>query len=108
MKRSSGLVSCVVLAAALALSGSAAAQPKGGGKPAPPKPVPAPVKPAAVDVNAEIKKMLGDDEGKAAQGAQRLGDTRDPRALVALLDALALGLSPKVAAAALESVGNFK
>jgi HEAT repeat protein len=101
-----------VLVSALALGGAAAAQPKkpAPAKPAPGKPAPAPApKPAApVDVNAEIKKMLGDDEGKATQGAQRLGDSRDPRALAALLDALSLGLTPKVAAAALESVGNFK
>jgi HEAT repeat protein len=74
-------------------------------KPAPPAP---PAKPAVVDVPAEIKKLYGPDEDKATQGAQRLGDSRDPRALAALLDGLALGLPPKAAAAALLAVTRFK
>ncbi|HTM23233.1 MAG TPA: HEAT repeat domain-containing protein [Kofleriaceae bacterium] len=120
-----------MLASTLALGGSAVAQPKPpadkpapakppvpagkpnpgkppGAKPVPPTPPAPPAKPVVVDVAAEIKKLYGADEDKATQGAQRLGETRDPKALAALLDGLALGLPPKAAAAALLSVAKHK
>lgn len=120
------MVRCVGLAVML-LVGDAAAQPADkpapaakpapvkkappAGKPAPAKPAPAkpaPAKPVAVDAAAEIKRLTGADEDKAATAAQRLGETRDARAVPALLDALALGVAPKVAAAALDALASHR
>ncbi len=83
--------------------------------PAAPTPkAPKPVAPAApvenknLDVPAARNELLGGDVEKAAAAAQRLGTTKQPAALEALLDGLALGLHPRVATAALDSVGNHK
>jgi HEAT repeat protein len=67
-----------------------------------------PPPPANVEVKAARADLLGTDVDKAAAAAQKLGTARGADALDALLDALALGLHPKVAAVALDSVGNFK
>ncbi len=58
-----------------------------------------------VDVAAEVERLRDADLKVAVNAAELLGRTNDKRALTALLDALALGLHPKVAAAALQSVG---
>jgi HEAT repeat protein len=78
--------------------------------PVPPTPPGAPgvVDDKTVDVAAARTDLLGGDVEKAAAAAKRLGTTRQPAALEALLDGLALGLHPRVAAAALDSVGYHK
>jgi len=65
-----------------------------------------PAKPIRVDVAAEGKRLLDANPDVAMKAAELLGRTNDARALTHLLDALALGLHPKVAAAALTSVGE--
>jgi HEAT repeat protein len=61
-----------------------------------------------IDVPAARAEFIGGDVDKAFAAAQRLGTSRQPAALEVLLDGLALGLHPRVAAAALESAGNHK
>jgi HEAT repeat protein len=109
-----------VAAAAIGLGflGSAAAQQAGPKTPAPgaagkgaaktAPPVAAAGGPVAIDVKAVRGDFLGADVDKAVAAAQRLGLSRSPEALDALLDGLALGLHPKVAQAALVSVGAMK
>lgn len=78
--------------------------------PVPPTPPAAPgaIDDKSVDVAAARTDLLGGDIEKAAAAAKRLGTTRQPAALEALLDGLALGLHPRVAAAAIDSVGYHK
>lgn len=83
--------------AAVLLTGGAQAQ-KGPKKP---KKVPKP----SVDVIEKRTALLGADKDAAMAAATALGNTDDAAAHDALLDALALGLSPDVAVAALEAVG---
>jgi HEAT repeat protein len=71
----------------------------------PPKPAKKMGKPIKVDVAAEAKRLRDAKPDVAVKAAELLGRTNDPRALTQLLDALALGLDPKVAAVALTSVG---
>jgi HEAT repeat protein len=86
----------------------APAAPKGK-KPGQPVAVPAAPAPAAnIDVRAERAALMDADPEKAAAAAQKLGTSKSGDALDALLDGLAMGLHPKVAAVALTSVGNFK
>src|SRR5688500_3630360 len=88
------------LAAAVGLGvvvGVAVAQ-KGGKKKA------APDKPKAVDVSAASKALNGGDQDAAVAAAPELGGSRDKDAHDVLLDALATGLSPDVAIAALSAV----
>jgi HEAT repeat protein len=63
-----------------------------------------PAKPAKVDVAAEAARLTGDDAKVAAEAAGRLGQAASKPAVDALLDALAMGLSPRVAAAALDGL----
>lgn len=44
--------------------------------------------------------------GDAVAAAKKLGESRSPRAVETLLDALAMGLRPQVAAAAIEALGQ--
>lgn len=67
-----------------------------------------PAKPVKVDVSAEGKRLLEANPEVAAKAAELLGMTRDAKALVYLLDALALGLHPKVAAAALAATAAHR
>jgi HEAT repeat protein len=67
-----------------------------------PQPRPAPT--VRVDVAAEAAKLAGTDLEAAAAAAAQLGRTRDAAALDALLDALALGMHPRTATAALDAV----
>jgi hypothetical protein len=94
-------------------AGAAAAKKAPGAKaPKPPPPAkpgaPAPVENKNVDVPAARAELFGKDVDKAIAAAQRLGSTNQPVALDALLDALALGLPPRVAVAALEATGHHK
>ncbi len=65
-------------------------------------------RPVKVDVTAEIARLDDAKADVATEAATRLGLTRDPRALTALLDALATGLQPKAAEAALRSVAEHE
>jgi HEAT repeat protein len=85
------------LVAVLALPTTAAAQHK---KKAPPA--------ASGAVSASAKALVGADVDAAAKAATALGKDRSPAGLDALLDALALGLSPQVAAAALDALAARK
>ncbi|MSP17413.1 MAG: hypothetical protein EXR73_12545 [Myxococcales bacterium] len=59
----------------------------------------------SVDVPGERKLLLGADVDRAIGAARKLGTSRARAALDTLLDALALGLSPRVAAVAVEAAG---
>jgi len=95
---------------ALALISTASAQPKPAARPAAARPAPgrpAAAKPAAppvVDVKAAAAALVGRDLDAAARAAASLGEAVDPAAHEALLDALATGLHPKVAAVALAAL----
>jgi HEAT repeat protein len=94
----------------LAASSAPAIAQKAAGKGAVKKQV-APAAPPAVanvDVATARVELFGADPDKAVAAATKLGQVKAAGALDALLDALALGLHPKVAAAALEAVGNHK
>ncbi len=71
-------------------------------------PVEPPAAPANIDVLATRAVFAGSDVEKAAAAAQRLGASRQGGALDALLDGLALGLHPRVAAAALDAVAGHR
>jgi len=88
---------CVVLALALPIS--AAAQPK---KKRDKPPV------ASAATAASAKALIGADVDAAAKAAVALGKDRSPAGLDALLDALAVGLHPQVAAAALDALAARK
>jgi HEAT repeat protein len=61
-----------------------------------------------VDIAAETARLADKDPAVAIAGAQELAKAApDPVALGALLDALALGLHPKAAAAALDAIAAF-
>jgi len=60
----------------------------------------------APDVSALRAQLAAPDSGTAGAAAAALGTIRTPAALDALLDALALGLAPDVAAAALDAVAR--
>ncbi|MEO9156231.1 MAG: hypothetical protein ABI591_11565 [Kofleriaceae bacterium] len=80
-------------------SGLAAAGPKGG-----PRPDPRPAKGAVV---AQLAIVLdGVDDEAAASAAKALGDSSDPAAHEALLDALAFGLRAPVAVEALAALAK--
>jgi HEAT repeat protein len=64
--------------------------------------------PVNVDVTATRKELFGEDADKAAAAATRLGQSRQGGALDALLDALAMGLHPRVAVAAIDAVAAHK
>lgn len=83
---------CVLLA--LAVPAAAAAQPKK--KKAPPV--------ASGATAAAAKALVGSDVDAAAKAAVQLGKDRSAAGLDALLDALALGLNPQVAAAAIDAL----
>jgi len=88
--------------AALALTvATAHAAPKGKGK----KPAAAKhARPAKVDVKVEAAALVGGDATRAETAAKRLGSVRNTAATQALLGALATGLAPKVAVAALDGL----
>jgi HEAT repeat protein len=86
--------------AAMLLVGPGAQAGKGD-KPNPKKKVPKP----SVDVVAKRDALLGTDKTAAVDAAAALGDSDEAAAHEVLLDALALGLSPDVAIAALDAVG---
>jgi HEAT repeat protein len=62
----------------------------------------------ALDLNVARKDLAGADVDGAVDAADRLGKSKDPKATDVLLDALAVGASPRVAAAALESLAKQK
>jgi len=82
----------------------AAAKPAGA-KPAPAPPAPPPM---TVDLPATRKDLFSEDGDRAAAAANKLGQSRQAGALDALLDALAMGLSPSVAVAALDAVAMHR
>src|SRR5688572_3147321 len=87
----------------------AAAKPAAGKPAAKPAAPAAPVTPTVtVDLPATRKDLFSDDGDRAATAATKLGQSRQAGALDALLDALALGLSPPVAVAALDAVGQHR
>lgn len=95
--RVKGVFGAVVAVVVLAwIAGPALAQPKG--KKAPPRVA------KKVDVDAAGKALAGADVNRAAEAAADLGKVRSNAALEHLLDALAMGVDPKVSAAALESL----
>jgi HEAT repeat protein len=57
-----------------------------------------------VDVAATRAELFGADADRAAAAAAKLGQSRQPGVLDALLDALAMGLHPRVASAVLDAV----
>jgi HEAT repeat protein len=61
-----------------------------------------------VDVAATRAELFGEDADKAAVAAGKLGQSRQAGALDALLDALAMGLHPRVAAAAVDALAAHK
>ena len=61
-----------------------------------------------IDVPQTRADLFGTDADRATVAAARLGQTRQAGALDALLDALSMGSSPRVAASALESVALHK
>jgi HEAT repeat protein len=87
-----------------AAAAAAPAPGRPGGKPADKARPAKPGKPIAVDVAAESKRLVGADVEAAVAAARALGDSTDKAAREALLDALALGLDPRVTAAALGSL----
>ncbi len=94
-----------VVAALALVVGTAHAQPKGKGKkPAAARAKPAKAKPAKVDVKVEAAALVGGDAERAKTAAERLGSVGNPAASEALLAALATGLAPKVAVAALDGL----
>ncbi len=88
-----------VVAALALVVGTAQAQPKGK-KPAAAKRA----KPAKVVVKVEAAALVSGDAGRAETAAKRLGSVNSPDATAALVGALATGLSPKVAVAALDGL----
>jgi len=108
-----GGLAVVVAAVCMALAPGDATAQKGKKKRAPAarkakakkKVRPPAVAPIKVDVAAEGKRLFDAKPDAAAKAAEMLGKTKDARALAHLLDALATGLHPKVAATALRSVG---
>lgn len=72
-----------------------------GGAAKKPAPTPAPAPAANVDVGAARADLFANDADRAATAAVKLGGSKQAGALDALLDALSLGLHPRVAAAAL-------
>ena len=87
------------LAAVLVAAAPAAAQKGGKGK----KAAAAKVK---VDVAAEQARLAGTDADQAIAAAAALGASPEPAAHDALADALATGLAPEVAIAALAALGK--
>ncbi len=94
--------SLIVAAAMTLICATAIAQPKGKGAKGKAR------KPMPVKVAVEAKRLVDPSPEVATKGAIRLGQTRDARAFEALLDALATGLHPKVAEAALRSLATHR
>lgn len=65
-------------------------------------------KPAPIDIAPLVAQLAGTDHEAAAQAAAALGATTDPAAHDALLDALALGLPPSVAIAAITALSAHR
>lgn len=85
---------------AVALGGTPAiAAPGGAARPAAPA-----AKAPPVNVPVEAARLVGADAAAAADAAKTLGRAAEPAAHDALLDALATGLAPEVAAAALPAL----
>jgi HEAT repeat protein len=61
-----------------------------------------------VDVTVARGDLGGSDVDGAVDAADRLGKSRDPRAVEVLLDALAVGANPRVAGAALDALSGHK
>ena len=99
----------LTVAVAMSLTCAVAiAQPKGKAtKAAKVKPVKA-RKPMPVKVDFEAQRLVDPSPEVATKGATRLGETNDARAFEALLDALATGLHPNVAEAALRSIAAHR
>lgn len=68
------------------------------------QPLAAPV----VDEATLIARLRSTTESEAVAAARKLGETNTPTAQAALLDALSIGVSPKVAAAALSSLSSLR
>src|SRR5262245_7520129 len=66
---------------------------------------PVPVAPATVVTPELIKELEGPDEGHAIDAARKLGEAGDPASVAALVDALAHGAPPRVAAAMVRALG---
>jgi HEAT repeat protein len=101
------------LVAALLAPPALAQEKKKGGKPKPPPaaagpkaPAPPPAPVVQVNVGDARNDLFSEDTDRAAAAAAKLGGTKAAGALDALLDALSLGLHPKVASAALGSLAN--
>ena len=115
MRRLQRSILCAGAITLLCVATAAAQTPKGGGKGGPggkggtPTSAPAaPVAPLVIDVAATRADLLGPDLDRAATAAQKLGQSRQPGVVDALLDGLSMGLHPKVAAAALAALAAQK
>ncbi len=96
-----------LLAASLVVGGGVAgAQPAAKGKAAKPPAKVKPGKPVAVDVAAERLRLEGSDRDAAVDAAGKLGLSPKPEAHDALLDVLATGVDPDVAAAVLTAAAR--
>lgn len=67
-----------------------------------------PVASDVIDVATQREALRSTNVKAAATAAENLGKTKDPQALEALLDGLALGLHPRVAVAAIEAIAVHK
>jgi hypothetical protein len=63
---------------------------------------------AAADTGQLKQELEGDDDARAADAAQAMGDGNDAQAVPLLIDALQKGAPPKVQAAMLEALGKKK
>ncbi|RMH37126.1 MAG: hypothetical protein D6689_21330 [Deltaproteobacteria bacterium] len=95
-----------IAAAAAALCLAAQAAPARAQKKAPARRPADPAASARIDLAAARAALSAADVDAAAAAAARLGQVRDPRALDALLDALAAGVHPAVAEAALAAIAR--
>lgn len=109
LRTSKSWARALALAMGLGAASPAIAQPKpkpaAGAKKKPPAPAPAPAA-GNIDVAKTRAELFGADLDAAAAAAQKLANTRQAGALDALLDALAMGLHPRVAVAALDAVAQ--
>ena len=98
---------CSVLSLALVFAAGVA-----GAQPANPKAPKAPAAkadaPVVLDVAATRKALFGEDLDKAASAATQLGQSKQAGVVDALLDALAMGLHPRVATAAVTALGRLR
>ena len=95
----------IALALPLVTGGVAVAQKSA--RPAAPT-LPSTAAPINIDVAATRAELFGTDSARAAVAAAKLGQSRQPGALDALLDGLAMGFVPAVAGPAIDAVAEHR